>query len=125
MKNQVLINYFGLKVKQLRLDRNMTQEKLSFATGFHRTYIGMIERGERNISLTNMAMFAKIFEISISELLEFSSINPKFNYNNYEVKVSDWCLENIRLSWHCPIMSLKKKVSITLLEITQDSLKSI
>lgn len=89
MKNQVLINYFGLKVKQLRLDRNMTQEKLSFATGFHRTYIGMIERGERNISLTNMAMFAKIFEISISELLEFSSINPKFNYNNYEVKVSD------------------------------------
>ena len=89
MKNQVLINYFGLKVKQLRLDRNMTQEKLSFATGFHRTYIGMIERGERTISLTNMAMFAKIFEISISELLEFSSINPKFNYNNYEVKVSD------------------------------------
>ena len=89
MKNQVLINYFGLKVKQLRLDRNMTQEKLSFTTGFHRTYIGMIERGERNISLTNIAVFAKVFEISISELLEFSSINPKFSYNNYEVKASD------------------------------------
>ena len=89
MKNQVLINYFGLKVKQLRLDRNMTQEKLSFATGFHRTYIGMIERGERNISLTNMAVLAKVFEISISELLEFSSINAEFNYNNYEVKASD------------------------------------
>ena len=89
MKNQVLINYFGLKVRQLRLDRNMTQEKLSFSTGFHRTYIGMIERGERNISLTNIAVFAKAFEISISELLEFSSINPRFNYNNYEVKASD------------------------------------
>ena len=89
MKNQMLIKYFGLKVKQLRINRSMTQEKLSFTTGFHRTYIGRIERGERNISLTNMAVHAKVFEISISELLEFSSINAEFNYNNYEVKASD------------------------------------
>ena len=89
MKNQMLIKYFGLKIKQLRINKSMTQEKLSFVTGFHRTYIGMIERGERNISLTNMAVFAKVFEISISELLEFSSINAEFNYNNYEVKASD------------------------------------
>ena len=76
MINEHLISEFGQRIKQLRNEKNVSQEKLSFLTGFHRTYIGMIERGERNISLTNMAVFAKVFEMSISELLDFSSINP-------------------------------------------------
>jgi flagellar assembly factor FliW len=49
----------------------------------------MIERGERNISLTNMAVFAKVFEMSISELLDFSIINPKHSYKNYEIKIEE------------------------------------
>lgn len=87
MKNQLLIEYFGLRVKQLRESNNLTQEKLSFTTGFHRTYIGMIERGERNISLSNIGVFAKAFEIPISELLDFSSIDPSYSYINYEIKI--------------------------------------
>jgi transcriptional regulator with XRE-family HTH domain len=86
MINAHLIKYFGLKIKQLRDSKNWSQEKLSFLTGFHRTYIGMIERGERNISLTNMAVFAKVFEISVSELLDFSSVNSKLTYQDYETK---------------------------------------
>lgn len=86
MKNQLVIEYFGLKIKHLRESKGFTQEKLSFATGFHRTYIGMIERGERNISLNNIAVFAKVFEMPISELLDFSLIAPNYNYNNYEIK---------------------------------------
>jgi transcriptional regulator with XRE-family HTH domain len=66
--------------------KKLSQEKLSFATGFHRTYIGMIERGERNISLTNIASFAKVFELNISELLDFKSINPNHNFENYQIK---------------------------------------
>ena len=89
MINEFLLKEFGTKVKQLRLDKNFSQEKLSFLTGFHRTYIGMIERGERNISLTNMAVFARVFEMSISELLDFSSINPKHSYKNYEIKIEE------------------------------------
>jgi len=46
---------------------------LSGDTGFHRTYIGMIERGERNISLTNIAVFAKVFSLTIDELLKFKN----------------------------------------------------
>lgn len=84
--NEHLISEFGQRVKQLRNEKKISQEKLSFITGFHRTYIGMIERGERNISLTNMAVFAKVFEMSISELLDFSSINPKHSYKNYQIK---------------------------------------
>lgn len=77
MINEGLIKEFGLRIRQLRTDKNISQEQLSFDTGFHRTYIGMIERGERNISLTNMAVFAKVFEMTISELLDFTTINPK------------------------------------------------
>lgn len=86
MINKFLLQEFGNKIKKLRLDKNISQEKLSFLTGFHRTYIGMIERGERNISLTNMAVFAKVFELNLSELIDFSTINPNHNFKNYEIK---------------------------------------
>lgn len=86
MTNENLIKEFGERIKQLRLKNNMSQEKLSFAAGFHRTYIGMIERGERNISLTNMAVFAKVFEINLSELLDLTTVNKKHTFKNYEIK---------------------------------------
>ncbi len=85
--NKHIIKEFGQRIRELRKDKNLSQEQLSTATGFHRTYIGMIERGERNISLTNMAVFAKVFEIKLSRLIDFSSINPKHSYKNYELKV--------------------------------------
>jgi transcriptional regulator with XRE-family HTH domain len=86
MTNKFLLKEFGDRVRQLRTERNFSQEKLSFITGFHRTYIGMIERGERNISLTNMAVFAKVFEVNISELLDFNILNPEHTFINYEIK---------------------------------------
>jgi transcriptional regulator with XRE-family HTH domain len=86
MVNNYLIAEFGERIKQLRNLNKLSQEKLSFVTGFHRTYIGMIERGERNISLTNMAVFAKAFKLTVSELLDLSTINPEHNFNNYELK---------------------------------------
>jgi transcriptional regulator with XRE-family HTH domain len=86
MVNEFLLKEFGDRIKQLRLDKNISQEKLSFLTGFHRTYIGMIERGERNISISNMAVFAKVFELNISELIDLKTINPKHSYKNYELK---------------------------------------
>jgi transcriptional regulator with XRE-family HTH domain len=89
MVNEFLIVEFGKRIKQLRTQNNLSQENLSFITGFHRTYIGMIERGERNISLTNIAVFAKMFKMTVSELLDFSSINPKHSFKNYEIKTED------------------------------------
>lgn len=86
MINEFILKEFGDRIKQLRLQKNLSQEKLSFLTGFHRTYIGMIERGERNISISNMAVFAKVFELNISELIELKTINPNHSYKNYEIK---------------------------------------
>ena len=86
MINRFLLNEFGERIKQLRLQKNISQEKLSFLTGFHRTYIGMIERGERNISISNIAVFAKVFELNISELIDFKTVNPNQTYKDYEIK---------------------------------------
>jgi transcriptional regulator with XRE-family HTH domain len=70
MKNLILLT-FGERIKSLRKVNNWSQEILADKTGFHRTYIGMIERGERNLSLVNIEIFAKTFEISLSELFNY------------------------------------------------------
>ena len=87
MINDFLIIEFGNRIRSLRLHDKLSQEQLSFKTGFHRTYIGMIERGERNISLTNMAVFAKVFNISIDELLHFD--NSKELFKKYKLKTEE------------------------------------
>lgn len=87
MLNQILIEEFGKRIRQLRTERKLSQEELSFLTGFHRTYIGMIERGERNISLANIGVFAKAFEMTVSSLLMLDDINPRHSFRTYQTKI--------------------------------------
>ena len=69
MKKDILIK-FGERIRSLRDAKDWSQEELAEKTGFHRTYIGMIERGERNLSLKNIEKFAVVFKMSVSKLLE-------------------------------------------------------
>ncbi|TDU43751.1 DNA-binding XRE family transcriptional regulator [Gelidibacter sediminis] len=87
MINNFLLKEFGDRIRYLRTQENLSQEQLSYKTGFHRTYIGMIERGERNISLTNMAIFAKVFKLTVDELLRFD--NAKELLKKYKLKTED------------------------------------
>jgi len=59
---------FGATVRFFRAKLGLSQEELAEKCGFHRTYIGQIERGERNPTLRNIAVFANAFNVSISEL---------------------------------------------------------
>ena len=70
MKSNTLTK-FGDRIRTLRKSQKWSQEKLADETGFHRTYIGMIERGERNPSLLNLKKFADTFKIELPELLKF------------------------------------------------------
>lgn len=60
---------FGQRVKELRLSKGYSQEKLAEISDLDRTYIPGIESGKRNISLVVLEKIAKAFNFSISELL--------------------------------------------------------
>lgn len=65
-----LSQLFGKNVRRRRLELGLSQEGLAELCHFHRTYIGLIERGERNISLHNAYKLAKALNTSISKLTE-------------------------------------------------------
>ncbi len=60
----------GQKIREQRLAIGISQEELASAAGLHRTYIGSIERGERNVSLQNIVAIARALSVSPSVLLE-------------------------------------------------------
>ncbi len=62
---------FGERVRDLRQAKGLSQEELAFKSGMHRTYLGGIERGERNPALKNIAAIAKALDISLRELFSF------------------------------------------------------
>ena len=61
---------FGETVREMRLALDLSQEMLTELTGLHRTYIGSVERGERNISLQNIVSIAHALQVSPAELLK-------------------------------------------------------
>lgn len=60
----------GDRIKKRRLEVGLTQEQLSFSTSLHRTYIGSVERGERNVGFLNLIIIARALNVSTSELIK-------------------------------------------------------
>lgn len=67
----------GLRLRELRTDRNLTQEKLSFNSGIDKTYISEVENGKRNISVVNLEKLISILEISFQDFFNTSSFSDK------------------------------------------------
>ena len=59
----------GRRVRDFRHSRSISQEALADAAAVHRTYIGMIERGEKNITVLTLSKIAQALELSVQELL--------------------------------------------------------
>ena len=66
MKWEILIK-FGNKVRKERNKLGLSQEELAAKAGVHRTYIGMIERAEKNITLENIEKVAKALNLKLSD----------------------------------------------------------
>ena len=69
MKSNIL-KQFGDTVKALRRAKRWSQEELANKAGLHRTYIGSIERSERNVSLINIERIANALNVKIKELIK-------------------------------------------------------
>ncbi len=74
MKRELINIKFGQTVKYYRELNNLTQEQLSFESGLHRSYIGQIERAEKNITIRNVAKIADALNIDLKDLFDFSKI---------------------------------------------------
>lgn len=61
---------FGQRIKVLRKENNMTQEDLAFKVGVDRSYMGFVERGEKNPTLKILSKLARALKISLSELFQ-------------------------------------------------------
>ena len=77
-----LINYvmkydplklFGQRLVKLRKERGLSQERLALESGLARSYIGGIERGQRNIALVNICVLAETLGVAPSAMLDFPS----------------------------------------------------
>lgn len=65
---------FGLRLKQLRKEKGISQEELMAATGIHRTYLSEVERGIRNISIVNVEKISLALNIDVMEMFNFQKI---------------------------------------------------
>ena len=69
-RSERIIVAFGKKVRQERLRLGLSQEAFARKAEIHRTYVGLIERGETNITITNIEKIAKGLNLSVTELLD-------------------------------------------------------
>lgn len=68
--SKTILEKFGEKVREERLKQHLSQEELASRAGVHRTYIGMIERAEKNITLENIEKISKALNLPINNLLK-------------------------------------------------------
>jgi transcriptional regulator with XRE-family HTH domain len=60
---------FGRRVRELRIERGLSQERLAELAKLHRNYVGGVERGERNLGLLNIVELAHALRVKPSELM--------------------------------------------------------
>lgn len=65
-----LVTVFAGNVRRLRKERGLSQEELAEAAGVHRTYIGMLERGEKNVTIYNIERIALALQVRPGSLLD-------------------------------------------------------
>lgn len=68
-KNESLRDVLALNIRKRRAELAFSQEQLADECGLHRTYIGSVERSERNVSLTTLEALAKALNLSVPDLL--------------------------------------------------------
>lgn len=69
-KQQGYLKKVGLNIRQSRKEKGMSQESLALAADLDRSYVGGVERGERNIAVVNLKKIADALKVSVSQLVK-------------------------------------------------------
>jgi transcriptional regulator with XRE-family HTH domain len=70
-----LVRILSDNIRSLRRERGLSQEELSELCGLHRTYVGSVERGERNVTLSSLEAFSNALGVSVPQLLSDRDID--------------------------------------------------
>lgn len=62
------LEYLGDRIRERRSELKMTQEELGLKCDLHRTFVGSVERGERNVAILNLRLIARALRISLADL---------------------------------------------------------
>ena len=68
--NSSILKRFSVNIKKLRAKKGWSQDELGKRAGLHRTYVGSIERNERNVSLINLERIARAFNVNPTQLIK-------------------------------------------------------
>lgn len=68
--DRIFLQHLGDRIRERRLGRGLTQEELADQCSLHRTFIGSVERGERNVSILNLRLIARKLRVPLAELLK-------------------------------------------------------
>ena len=90
----------GRRIRALRSAMGWSQEHLGERANLHPTYVGGIERGERNLSLDNLAKLSAAFQISLSELFAFPTPETTESGDALRFKVRKWVEQQDRSEEH-------------------------
>jgi transcriptional regulator with XRE-family HTH domain len=69
--NRQYLIFLGKNIRMLRERRNISQEEFGKMVGVHRTYVGMVERGEKNITIFSLRRFADALGVKVKDLIDF------------------------------------------------------
>ena len=73
LQDRQFLRELGERIRQHRLSRKWTQAEFARRCDLHRTFVGSVERGERNVSILNVRLIAKILRVPLSDLFRESS----------------------------------------------------
>ncbi|QOS77068.1 helix-turn-helix transcriptional regulator [Paenibacillus sp. JNUCC31] len=86
-EDREVLKLVGARIRALRKERGYSQESLGEKGGFHFSYIGQIERGEKNVSLVNLAKIAESLEVNLMQL--FAYVDEDFHFTESEVVIQE------------------------------------
>jgi len=84
--NENVLERVGEKIREIRKAKGMSHEQLGEIANFHFSYIGRIERGQKNISLENLAKIATALNVDINQFFHYPKVLDELSDKNEEIK---------------------------------------